>query len=146
MIPPEELNGGFCTLEKSKSNKRVLEISLKVAPDTYQGNNMKKVIFVIVAVTIVALAFVNLNLVLNNESKIDIALTSVFAVAGNENGDNGRCEQRYKIQTDGDWCYCDYSCGSGSETDCAIGWRITHYVQYQGYVIYDESYFWVDCM
>ena len=106
---------------------------------------MKKLIFLVVAVAIVALVVINLNLVLNNESKVNVTLTNIFAVAGNESGEGGKCEQRYSIRNDGDWCYCEYSCGPGSETDCAIGWRITHYVQYQGYVIYDESYFFVNC-
>ena len=107
---------------------------------------MKKLIFIIVAVAIVALAVINLNLVLNNESKVNIALTNIFAVAENEGGGGGKCKQIYDIQHDGDWCYCEYICGPGSETlDCAIGWRITHYVQYQGYVIYDEQYFFINC-
>ena len=72
-------------------------------------------------------------------------LTSMLSLAQNEGGGDGKCEQRYYVVTDGNWCFIEYSCGPGSETDCAIGWRITVYVQYQGYVIYDESYFMVNC-
>jgi len=88
----------------------------------YQGNIMKKVFFVVVTVAIMALAVVNLNLVLNNESKVNLELTSILAVAQNEDGGEGKC---YKSTSEEEIVGCliffSYHCINGDEPSCYYG-------------------------
>jgi len=106
---------------------------------------MKKLFFALVTVAIVALVFINLNLVLNKGSKVNVALTSMLSLAQNEGGGDGNCYQIHYFEPHSDWSYNLYICGPGSETVCGVGYRITEYVQYQGFVITEEEIFWLNC-
>jgi len=85
---------------------------------------MKKIILLISALAIVALAVFNLNLNFNKESKIGVVLKSPLTVAKNENGVGGVCKTVVTIKRFGCWTLWELWCSGGSEPSCQDGWEL----------------------
>lgn len=88
---------------------------------------MKKILLSVCAAAIVALAVINLNLVLNSEYDIDFTLASIVSLANGENPEN---EGGYQGATEVIDVDCEtqfyYTCDLGSKSGCDMGYMFCY--------------------
>ena len=83
---------------------------------------MKKVILCIGTTAIVALAVFNLNLTINKNSQVSVALYDMLSLAQNES--SGNCTTAAFIVIDGCHTSVDYFCASGgNDYSCRTGFE-----------------------